>query len=283
MAKSEPPPAPSQGSGGIPRRLELFESLVAIMDRLRGPDGCPWDREQGYETLRSYLLEETYEVVEALDRRDPAALREELGDLLFQVVFLARMAKEEGKFTASDVIRGIAEKMIRRHPHVFGAVRAETAEEVLRNWEEIKDREKGAASGPRARRSVLDGVPAALPALLKAQRLGEKAARVGFDWQRPEEILGKIDEETAELRAALESSDRDAAREELGDLLFSLAMLGRRLGLDPEQALERANRKFRSRFQGVERELERRGVPVERAGVELLNRLWEGAKRGESR
>jgi uncharacterized protein YabN with tetrapyrrole methylase and pyrophosphatase domain len=243
--------------------LENFETLVKIMDRLREPDGCPWDREQDYETLRSYLIEECYEVADALDRGDRAGLREELGDLLFQIVFLSRLAKEEGQFVAADVVRGIAEKMIRRHPHVFGDATAETPEEVLRNWEEIKRQEKGlgkAGANPgESPPSVLDGVPVALPALLKAQRLGTKAARVGFDWERPADVLEK-------------------SEEELGDMLFSLVMLARKLDVDPEGALERTNLKFVRRFNWIERQLGKERKRVDEERVERLEQLWDAAK-----
>jgi tetrapyrrole methylase family protein / MazG family protein len=267
-------------------RTGRFEDLVDLMDRLRGPDGCPWDREQTYATLRGYVLEECYEVVEAIDRDQRDGLREELGDLLFQVVFLARLAKEEGAFDAADVVRGIAEKMVRRHPHVFGDARADTSQEVLRRWEEIKRREKEAVEGggPREERgSVLAGVPRALPALLKAQRLSTKAARVGFDWGSDGEVMGKLAEELGELREAVDAGDRDAMREELGDLLFTAANLGRRLGLDPEEALERANRKFAERFVQVETELSRQGVRIEEAGLERMDRLWNEVKSREPR
>jgi ATP diphosphatase len=261
--------------------MDRFEHLVGIMDRLRDPEhGCPWDREQDYGTLRGYLIEECHEVAEAIDREDLPGLREELGDLLFQIVFLSRLAKEEGAFTASDVVRGIAEKMIRRHPHVFGDQDAGTSEDVLRNWEEIK-REEKRDKGQTEARSVLAGIPRSLPALLKAQRLGTKAARVGFDWPDDAGVLAKIDEELGELRDAVESGDREAMGEELGDLLFSLVMLARRRDVDPEQALERANHKFTERFGRVEDELRRRAIPVESAGLELLDRIWDEVKRDE--
>jgi tetrapyrrole methylase family protein/MazG family protein/ATP diphosphatase len=253
------------------------------MDRLREPEGCPWDREQDYETLRSYLIEECYEVADALDRSDRAALREELGDLLFQIVFLSRLAKEQGEFVAADVVRGIAEKMIRRHPHVFGDETAETPAEVLRNWEEIKRREKGqdrASSGAQAAEpSVLDGVPIALPALLKAQRLGTKASRVGFDWERPTDVLVKIHEELGELREAVEQEDRAGVREELGDLLFSLVMLARKLDVDPEGALEQTNLKFIRRFSWIEGELRKDAKRVDEEDAERLEQLWNASKK----
>jgi MazG family protein len=259
-----------------------FEDLVRVMDRLREPGGCPWDREQRYETLRSYVLEECYEVVEAIDRGQRDDLREELGDLLFQIVFLSRLAAEEGAFGAADVVRGIGEKIVRRHPHVFGDGTADTSEEVLRNWEEIKRKEKENAGASSA--SVLAGIPTALPALLKAQRLGTKASRVGFDWRGPEEVLEKVEEEIAELREAVARADRQAAHEELGDALFSLVMLGRHMGVDPEAALEATNAKFRQRFTAIETQLGERGVKIEEAGFELLDRLWDELKatRGSS-
>ncbi len=257
-----------------------FEGLVEIMDRLRDPGGCPWDREQSYETLRSYLLEECYEVVDALDRNDAASLQEELGDLLFQIVFLSRLAREQGRFSAADVVRGIAAKIVRRHPHVFGDARADTSQEVLRSWEEIKRREKERTYGEEApRASVLSGIPPVLPALLKAQRLGTKAARVGFDWPDAAAVLGKVEEEMEELRRAIGSGDPSAAREEIGDVLFTLAMLARHAGTDPEAALERTNLKFRTRFEAIEEELDRRGMRVDEAGFDLLDQLWNEVKQ----
>jgi tetrapyrrole methylase family protein/MazG family protein len=257
--------------------LDRFESLVTIMDRLRDPGGCPWDREQTYETLRGYLIEECYEVAEAIDLRDEDGLCEELGDLLFQIVFLARLGQEGGRFDAADVVRGIASKMIRRHPHVFGDETVESTDEVLRNWEAIKRSEKpnGREGAPA---SVLDGVPRALPALLKAQRLGTKAARVGFDWERPEAVLDKVAEELAELRQALGRQDRTAIGEEVGDLLFSAVMLARKCEVDPEAALEGTNRKFAVRFRWIEEQLRLEGSAVEDAGPERLDRLWQQSK-----
>jgi MazG family protein len=258
-------------------RLDRLETLVAIMDRLRGPDGCPWDREQDYASLRRYLLEEAYEAAEAIDRDDRAALCEELGDLLFEIVFLARLAQEEDRFSLRDVIRGVAEKLVRRHPHVFGSAEARTADEVARNWETIKRREKS-VSGRAA--SLLDGAPTALPAMLKAQWLGSKAAQVGFDWKRPEQVLDKVGEELDELRRAVGArAGTDAVREEIGDILFSIVMLARHLGIDAEAALHGTNVKFRQRFGAVEAELQRRGVEPADAGLELLEQLWQRAKR----
>jgi len=260
---------------------ERFGKLVEIMGQLRDPGGCPWDREQDWGTLRGYLLEECHEAIEALDAGDLRGLCEELGDLLLQIVFLSRLAQEEGAFTARDVVRGIVEKMIRRHPHVFGDEHAADSEEVLRNWERIKKAEK-AERGER-RPSVLDGLPAGLPALARAQRLGEKAARVGFDWDQPGEVLCKIREETRELQEAVDCGDRDAMREEVGDLLFATAMLARKLKHDPEGALEGANHKFKRRFQAIESRLAQAGDSIESVGIERLEELWNEAKAAEDR
>ena len=255
-----------------------FDDLLAIMDRLREPGGCPWDREQSYSTLRGYLIEECYEVVEALDRDDRGALCEELGDLLFQIVFLSRLAKEEGAFDAGDVIAGIAGKMVRRHPHVFGDESAADSGAVLKRWEEIKRTEKTKAGASDAPPSALDGIPSALPSLVKAQRLGTKAARVGFDWDDDQGVIDKLAEEGAELREALRTGQRDALREEIGDAIFTLVMLARRLDIDADEALARANDKFRDRFVALEGELRDRGLTPQEAGAGLMNRLWEEAK-----
>jgi len=258
--------------------LRTFEDLVAIMDRLRDPGGCPWDREQTYATLRGFLIEECYEVVDALDRADRPALCEELGDLLFQIVFLSRLAREDRVFSAADVVEGIASKMVRRHPHVFGDDTAANAAEVLVRWEEIKKAEKREAGKPEAEASVLSGIPPALPALVKAQRLGAKAARVGFDWRQDEDVLAKLDEESAELRGAVASGDPRRIREEVGDALFTIAMLARRFDVDADEALAGANAKFHARFARVEQELRRLGVPIEEAGLALMDRLWNDVK-----
>jgi MazG family protein len=245
------------------------------MDRLRDPGGCPWDREQTFATLRGYLIEECYEAIDALDRDDLPGLCEELGDLLLQIVFLSRLAREKAAFSAEDVVEGIAAKMVRRHPHVFGSETATDSAAVLRRWEEIKKSEKPESRAPR---SLLDGIPQALPALVKAQRLGTKAARVGFDWENHDGVLDKLREESGELQAAVRAGDRSAAREEIGDLFFTLAMLARRLDLDADEALARANEKFRARFAYLEEAARRDGVAVQDAGTDLMNRWWEEAK-----
>ncbi len=260
-------------------KFDTFDGLLEIMDRLREPEGCPWDREQTYATLRGYLLEEAYEVAQALDDNDEQALCEELGDLLFQIVFLSRIGKENGAFSAGDVVRGIAAKMVRRHPHVFAETKVRDSEDVLRNWEDIKRQEQKGKKQELP--GVLDGVPAALPALLKAYRIGTKASRVGFFWKTGEEILGKVDEELGELRESLAGSDHDGIREELGDLIFTLVMLARHSGVDPEDALERSNRKFTGRFRRLEEIVRDEGGTVDGSSMDRLERLWRQVKGEE--
>jgi len=260
--------------------LVRLETLAEIMDRLRGPDGCPWDREQTPESLRRYLLEECAEVAEAIDRGDPQALGEELGDLLFQIVFLARIGKERGQFTIRDVVQGIAEKMIRRHPHVFGDARAETADDVVRVWAEVKRREKGP---PGEGASRMDGIPAALSPMLKAQQIGDRAAAVGFDWSTPQAVLRQTAAELAELERAVQADDLAAQHAELGDVLFSAVMLARKLKLDPEAALEATNLKFRRRFAWMEREAARAGSALDELDGPSLEALWARAKQAAER
>jgi MazG family protein len=262
---------------------KLFENLVAVQARLRAPGGCPWDREQSHLTLRTYLIEEAYEVLDAIEKGNPEDLAEELGDLLLQVLFHADLARKAGAFDISDVITGIRDKMIRRHPHVFGNVKAETSGEVLKNWARLKAKEKLAAS-PRGAASqnsapsALDGVPRNLPALLEAYQVTRRAAQVGFDWERVEGIFEKLEEETAELRAALAASNRRAAEEEVGDLLFSVVNLARFLGLDPEVTLKRSNLKFKERFQEMEREALGSRRHLSELSKENLELLWLAAK-----
>ncbi len=259
---------------------ETFDDLVAIMDRLRGRGGCPWDREQTYETLRRYLIEECYEVADALDHRDLPGLREELGDLLLQVVFLSRLAQEDGAFTVSDVIAGISQKLVRRHPHVFSDDPARTSAQVLKRWEEIK-REERETNGASEDASVLDGIPRSLPAVMKAQQTGDRVARVGFEWEREAEIIDKVEEELAELREAVAIGDATRIEDELGDLLFTTVMLARRLGVDAEASLEKSNHKFHARFRCVEGAVRSRGGTVDSTGAEQLERLWDECKRAE--
>lgn len=278
-----------------------FPKLVELMARLRSPGGCPWDREQTYDTIKPFLLEETYEVVDAIARRDWEELKSELGDLLLQVVFFAQMAAEDGHFTIEDVIERIHTKMVRRHPHVFGEARADTAADVLRNWEKLKAEEKKQQLAERGQefqppKSVLEGVSSSIPALLEAYQLSSRAAHVGFDWKRLEDLFDKMREEMAELSAAAgtpaapegapdapRASDTVAARHaalenEVGDLLFTAVNVARFLRVDPESALRQTNRKFRHRFQWMERELAREGKSPREATFEELDALWTRSK-----
>jgi len=253
--------------------MERFDELVRIMARLRAPGGCPWDREQTHRSIRKYVIEEAYEVAEAIDRDDPAELCAELGDLLLQVVFHAQMASETGRFTIDDVCRGESEKMRRRHPHVFGDVTVGGADDVVRNWEAIKAQERG------ARASAIDGVPRALPALQRAERIGEKAARVGFDWSDAAGVLAKVDEERAELAEAMASGTRERIAEEVGDLLLAAANLARKLEVEPEQALSGAVDRFERRFRKIETSARAAGATLGDLSPPELDALWEQAKR----
>ncbi len=255
---------------------EALDRLVAIMDRLREPGGCPWDREQDLGTLQGYLLEEAYEVVEAAAAGDPRKLREELGDLLLQIVFMARIGKENGWFTLDDVAEGISEKMIRRHPHVFGEREVADAAEVTRNWEEIKEGERR----ENGERSALDGIPASLPALLKAYRMTEKAAALGFDWERPADVVAKLHEEVQELEREVKGGDveRERVRDELGDVLFVMANLARHLGVEPETALQGSNAKFIRRFKAMEAMAREEGRSLREYTLPELDALWNRAK-----
>jgi nucleoside triphosphate diphosphatase len=290
-------------SGEVERSAgQAFAEAVAIMARLRGPGGCPWDREQSFDSIRKYTLEETYEVLDAIERRNWPDLKEELGDLLLQVLFYAEMAAEPGYFTITEVIDGLNRKLIRRHPHVFGdeasiaagnsaSAGMETsdidANQVLRNWEQIKRAEKAGAPEPPL--SILDSVPRSFPALMEAAKLGSKAAKVGFDWPDAEGVFAKLDEEIAELHEATAerhqhpersggADAQDSVSEELGDLLFTVVNLARRLGVDPEMALRQANRKFRQRFGAMEKSSEH---PLDRQSPEQLDALWLQAKSNE--
>jgi len=253
---------------------EAFAELVRIMERLRGPGGCPWDREQTRESIKPYLIEEAYEVAEAIEDHNIDDLKAELGDLLLQIVFHAEMAREEGLFTVEDVVRGITEKMIRRHPHVFGDTAVRDSADVLRNWARIKAEERKDSDD----RSHVAGVPRAMPALLRAHRLGEKASRVGFDWTNAIEVLAKVREELGELEHAMAHADRAAIEAELGDLLFALTSLGRHLDLQSEDALQRTSDRFIRRFRYIEERLAERGQEMHSASPEELDTLWEAAK-----
>lgn len=265
-----------------------FDDLIELMQKLRSPDGCPWDREQTYATLAPMLLEEAYEAFEAVEAaRDGQAneLCNELGDLLFQIVFYAQVAKEQGDFSINDVTNAIHEKMVRRHPHVFGDTRAADTAAVLRNWEAMKQDERRAAGKSEREESLLDGVSSKAPALMEAHQLSTKAARVGFDWENLEDIFDKLEEELGELRAAIQThassnseADHTRIREELGDLLFAATNIARHLKVEPEAALKLTNRKFRQRFGFIERKLRHRKQTFDATTLDELEALWQEAK-----
>jgi tetrapyrrole methylase family protein/MazG family protein/ATP diphosphatase len=255
---------------------EAFQRLVDIMRRLRGPDGCPWDREQTIQSLRGFVLEETYEVLDAIDGDDHDALRGEIGDLLFEGVFLAQIEADAGRFSVVDSLAAIADKLVRRHPHVFGTTDGlDTAGQVVEQWERIKAREQQDAG---QRRALLSGVPKALPALLRAHEIGTRVAAVGFDWSRTEDVVDKIEEEVHELRAAVTGEGAKRAEEEMGDLLFSIANLARKLGIEPESALRKANEKFSARFAKLEEKFEEQGRSVHDAALEEMEEVWGAIK-----
>ncbi len=265
---------------------EQFADLVALMARLRAPDGCPWDRAQTFDSIKPYLLEETYEVVDAIDQRDFEELKSELGDLLLQVVFFSQMAAEQGHFTMDDVIQRIHTKMVHRHPHVFGDAEARTPGDVLRRWEELKAEEQHQHAGRQGESPrgafLLDGVGHAMPALLEAYQLNARASSVGFDWPRIEELLEKVSEEREELRQALAEAEPERrhqrCQEEVGDLLFVAVNVARFLGLEPESALRRTNDKFRRRFGWLEARLAERGKKPSEATLEEMEELWQRSK-----
>lgn len=258
----------------------LFEKLLALMARLRGPGGCPWDREQTRESLKPYLIEEAYEVLEAIEAGDAVHLEEELGDLLFQVVFHAQLARERQEFDMAALLERLVEKMVRRHPHVFGDASVGTPEEALSQWEAIK---RGEAAEAGHRRSAIAGVPRALPSLLRAQRLQSKAARVNFDWPDAGAAWEKVEEEMQEARQALASGDRERLGEELGDLLFSVVNVARLSGMDAEEALRTAIEKFQRRFADMEADLIAQGKSVGKAAQAEMEQSWEAAKAAERR
>src|SRR4051794_14240470 len=262
-----PQESPDQPAG------EAFQRLVDIMARLRGPGGCPWDHDQTLESLRQFVLEETYEVLDAIDAGDVEALRGEIGDFLFEGVFLARIAEDAGHFTVADSLRAICEKLIRRHPHVFGTTEGvSTPQRVVEQWETIKAREQTSAGKSR---SLLRGLPKALPALLHSYEIGIRVGAVGFDWAEKGTVLDKIEEEVAELRQAVEHETPARAAEEMGDLLFTMANLSRKLGIDPEVALRKANTKFMARFEQVEQRLAERGRSLQDASLEEMEAEWQ--------
>lgn len=252
---------------------QKFQRLVDIMARLRAPGGCPWDREQTFESIKKYTLEETYEVLDAIDRKDWDELRSELGDFMLQAVFYAEIAAEQKLFDMGDALDAISEKLIRRHPHVFGAETAQTEGDVRRIWDQVKKAEK-----KDQKQGLLDAVPRGFPALVEAQQISSRAARVGFDWRNVEEVLAKLDEERAEFAEARERGSADQIEDELGDLLFALVNVARFVNVDPEQALRRSNAKFRSRFSHIERRLAAQGKEVAGTPIDELESLWQEAK-----
>jgi len=258
-------------------RERWIDTLLGVIARLRGPGGCPWDREQTLDSLRPYLLEECYELLEALDSGDPARHLDELGDVLLQVVLQARIREEQGAFAFEDVARVLSEKMVRRHPHVFGDVQVTGTQDVLRNWDAIKATEK---EQPEA--SALDGLPPALPALQKAQRLQSRAARQGFDWPEASGVWAKLDEELAEVRAALATADAAKVEDEIGDLLFTIVNLSRRHHVTAEEALRRASAKFERRFREVERRMRAEGRALSADSLADMDRHWNAVKADES-
>lgn len=266
---------------------DTLRKLVELMAHLRSAEGCPWDREQNFDSVKGLLLEEAYEVVDAVNERDFDALEDELGDLLFQVVFYSRLAEEEKCFGIDDVIQRVHAKLIRRHPHVFGETRARNAEEALKSWNAVKEKERLASSdGATPSKSLLDGIPPALPATLEAYELGVRAAEVGFDWAKVDDLLAKVEEEIHELRRELPlrpANDVRRVEEEVGDLLFAAANLARYLHTDPESCLRRANQKFKRRFQALEEEVSRRGKRVRECTPEELDSIWEALKTREAR
>jgi len=249
---------------------ERFKRLIEIMERLR--KNCPWDREQTRESIKPFLLEETYEVLEAIDEGEPEKVKEELGDLLFQIIFQCQIAKERGEFTIDDVMEHIANKMISRHPHVFGDANFRTTEEVLRQWEERK-REEG-----KQRESILEGIPKELPALIRAQKVQSRASKIGFDWRDISDVIEKLNEELKEFREALEKKDQSEIEDELGDIFFSLVNISRFVGVNPEDALRKTISKFIHRFRYIESKSREIGKPLTEMTLEEMDRLWEEAK-----
>jgi XTP/dITP diphosphohydrolase/ATP diphosphatase len=277
-------PAPETAKTDIQAQAETAAALgraAAIMARLRAPGGCPWDREQTFDSIMPYTLEETYEVFDAIERRAWPELKDELGDLLLQVLFYAEMAGEAGHFTLHDVAENLSEKLIRRHPHVFGDVAAADANAVLRNWEQIKREEKSSMTEPEQASSMMEDIPRSMPAMLEARKLGSRASKVGFDWPSVDGLFEKLAEETAELREELTSGvQNERVEEELGDLLFTAVNLARHLKVDPESALRKTNAKFRQRFAAMEQDAGGR-ERMEAMSADELEQLWNRAKSGE--
>lgn len=254
---------------------EKFDKLVEIMEILRSEKGCPWDRVQNHDTLKRYLLEETYELIEAIENKDPKSIKEELGDLILQIVFHSQIAKEQGNFDINDVIDSIIQKMIGRHPHVFGEAEFKTPEEVLNQWDERKKEEGKLGS------SILEGIPLTLPSLLKAYKIQSRVAKVGFDWDNIDGIFDKIKEELKEVQEAIKIGEKIKIEEEIGDLLFSLVNLARFLKIDPETALRKTNRKFEKRFKRLEKLAQQKGKNLKDMTLSEMDSLWEEIKNSE--
>jgi MazG family protein len=266
------------------QRGTRLPELVEIMDRLLADDGCPWDREQSLETLRPFLIEEAYEVLEAIDDHDPAGHCDELGDLLFQIVFHAALRAREGKFGIDDVVGAIAGKMTFRHPHVFGDAKVKDAAEVLKNWDVLKAKEAEARGDePAQKKRALDGVPVALPALLRAQRIGEKAAKVGFDWPDAQGVIEKVKEELGEIEEAIRLKDQEEVAKEVGDLLLAASRLSAKLGVPPEDALREATARFEGRFRAIEDRLAEGGRTPKDSNLDEMDRIWNEVKSGEAK
>ncbi|MGC9325616.1 MAG: nucleoside triphosphate pyrophosphohydrolase [Desulfomonilia bacterium] len=255
-------------------RMIDFDRLVEIFERLRGPGGCPWDAEQTHKSISRCAVEEAYELFDAIESGETDHMREELGDLLLQVLFHSTIAKDLGEFTIEDVINDLARKLVHRHPHVFGDTVADTSKDVIKTWEQIKRKEQGKAK----RESILDGIPEALPGLHHARKIQSVVSRVGFDWHDPAGVLEKIREEVGELSQALAKGDRDEIESELGDILFSVVNLARIIRIDPEAALRRTNRTFKKRFRLIEDEARKRGLSLDEMTLEEMDRIWERAK-----
>ncbi len=254
-----------------------FDRIMQIMRRLRAPGGCPWDAEQTHTSLKRYLLEEAYEVIEAIDSGSDELLQEELGDLLLQPVFHAAIAEERGAFTMEQVMATLADKLIRRHPHVFGDQEIASSEAQIANWEKIKKEEKG-----EERRSALSGIPPHLPALMKAQKITEKASRVGFDWEHVDQVMAKVLEELHEFEEAMAQGSQERMEAELGDLLFAIVNLGRFLALDPEEALRKTISRFQTRFSHIENKLHADGRQLQETSLDEMEQLWQEAKKMEN-
>jgi len=265
----------SHKEDNIQEEKRIFEELLQVLRRLRAPDGCPWDREQTPQTIKKYMIEEAYELYEAVDSDDPQEVKEELGDLFFLLLFLADLYRERGDFSLSDSLSAIKEKMIRRHPHIFGNIKVSGSEDVVANWQAIKGQEQEKKG---KKRSSLGNLPLALPALQRAFRLGERASRVGFDWKGPEEVVEKLKEEMSELESAMNKRDSEAIEDELGDVLFTLANLARKLDLNPEEVLKKALNKFVKRFEKMEEKITGQGRQMSELDIDELEAYWQEVK-----